>query len=128
MPRPVIEVEGINKLVRKLKRAGEDDLLEALKAANKEAALAIEVEARPGVPKRSGKLAGSLRHSATPRVGTVRVGKASIPYAGPIHFGWPARNISPRPFLYEALDRRYEEVVQVYFKRIEELADKVGDA
>ena len=32
----------------------------------------------------------------------VSVGRATVPYAGAIHWGWPARNISAQPFLTDA--------------------------
>jgi hypothetical protein len=124
--KPGVQVEGLKGLVRALKRAGADDLLAALKSANAEAAKTVEETARPDVPSRSGKLVGSLRSSATPRAGVVRIGKASVPYAGPIHFGWPARNIAPRPFLYEALDQRADEILGLYHDRIERLCDAVA--
>ncbi len=46
-------------------------------------------------------------------------------YAGVIHFGWPRHNIEPQPFLYDALDKRFDEVVRVYEKRITDLVHKL---
>ena len=48
----------------------------------------------------------------------VRAGFARVPYAGPIHFGWRKRNIQPQPFLYEALDKRRNEVFDRYNKEV----------
>ena len=124
--RPGIQVEGLKGLVRALKRAGADDLLAELKAANAEAAETVKDTARPGVPRRSGALAASLRSSATPRAGVVRIGKARVPYAGPVHFGWPARGIKPNTFLYDALDRRAGEVADLYHQRVERLVDAIA--
>jgi hypothetical protein len=45
-------------------------------------------------------------------------------YAGPIHFGWPARNIQPNPFIYEVLDGRRQEVYALYADRISQLIVK----
>jgi hypothetical protein len=47
-----------------------------------------------------------------------------VPYAGPIHFGWPARQIKPNPFIYEVLDDRRQEVYAIYAQRISELIYK----
>lgn len=122
-----VRVEGLNKLIRTLKKAGADDLLAELKLANQEAARDVENTARPEVPVRTGRLVGSLRSSGTQRAGIVRIGKASVPYAGPIHFGWPKRNIKPQPFLYEALDRRANEIQRLYYERVEKLLEAIGD-
>jgi hypothetical protein len=47
-----------------------------------------------------------------------------VPYAGPIHFGWPARNIRPNPFIYQVLDSRRDEVLKLYERRIDEIITK----
>ena len=52
-------------------------------------------------------------------------GRKAVPYAGPIHFGWPARNIEPQPFLYDALDDKADEVAHLYGLGIEVLVDKL---
>lgn len=126
--QPGVKVEGLKGLVRALKRAEADDLLALLKAANAEAAKDVEQTARPLAPVLTGRLVGSLRSSGTARAGVVRLGKASVPYAQPIHFGWPKRHIQPQPFLYEALDRRIEEVTRLYHERVEELAEAIAGA
>ncbi len=55
----------------------------------------------------------------------VAAGKRRTPYAGVIHFGWPKHNIEPQPFLYKALDRRYDEVVAIYEKRLDDLVKRL---
>jgi phage gpG-like protein len=47
-------------------------------------------------PKRSGRLASSLRPSHT---GSEAVVGSGVVYAGVQHYGWPARNIRAHPFL-----------------------------
>jgi hypothetical protein len=95
-----------------------------MKATHKKAAEIVIQGAKRFVPVVSGKLAASIRDGSTQRMGRVRVGSASVPYAGPIHFGWPARQIKPQPFIYDALDGRRNEVAAVYVKRIDELTVK----
>lgn len=120
-----IHVEGLKELQKDLRAAGGDDLKDALKAVNKEAAEVVANAARPRVPVLSGRLLGSLRTSSTLRTGVIRVGKAKIPYAGPIHFGWPKRNIQPQPFLYDALDARHDEVLDAYDAAVEKLIRRI---
>jgi hypothetical protein len=63
-------------------------------------------------------------HSGTARAGVVRAGKKSVPYAGPIHWGWPKRNIKANPFLSKALESETDEVVDVYEDGISKLLKK----
>ena len=119
MARPEIKVEGAKELRRALKNVegGTADL----KKVHADAATVVELQAATLVPRRSGTLAGSIRSTGQARAGVVRAGKASVPYAGVIHFGWPAHNIEPQPFLYDALDQRATEVVDLYRKRVDAL-------
>lgn len=121
------EITNINKLTRTLRKmeSGEE-LLKQLEKAHAKAAEIVEARADPNIPRRKGKLAASLRSKGTKKAGVVRVGKASLPYAGPIHFGWPERGIPPQPFLYEALDERRKEVYEFFWKAVNEVLDEVA--
>jgi hypothetical protein len=57
---------------------------------------------------------------------SVKAGFKRVPYAGVIHFGWPARGILPRPFLYDALDARRDEVMDAYTDGMADLIKKNG--
>lgn len=111
--QPAVRVEGLSKVIRQLK-AIEPDLVDELKAANRSIADDVVLTARTLVPRRSGQLAASVRAGASARTGNVKAGKARVPWAGPVHFGWNARNIRPQPFLYDALDERRAEVEERY--------------
>jgi hypothetical protein len=54
-------------------------------------------------------------------LGGYGVGKGSVQYAGPIHFGWPARFIKPQPFIYDAVDKRRKEIAERYAELITKL-------
>ncbi len=116
-------IEGLAE-VNKALRSMSKDTRDSMKATHKKAAEIVIQGAKRYVPVVSGKLAASIRDGSTQRMGRVRVGSASVPYAGPIHFGWPARQIKPQPFIYDALDDRRNEVAAVYVKRIDELTVK----
>ena len=81
--------------------------------------------AREIVPRLTGTLALSIRPTASQKEGAVLAGSRSVPYAGPIHFGWPSRNIEPDPFLYDALGDRRDQVIEVYEARVEALVRKL---
>lgn len=93
-------VEGLNDLARTMRRAGED--LTELKDAHAKAGGIVASYAESIAPRRSGKLAGSVRAARQVRRARIQAGRASVPYAGPIHWGWPARHIGAQPFMSDA--------------------------
>lgn len=123
-----IEVEGLRELVRDLRRVGDKDAIRAVKLANRDGAEVVADQAKVEVPRRTGTLAGTIRAGSSQRAGIVRAGKAAVPYAGVIHFGWPERNIAPQPFVYEAMDSRADEVFDLYAERIGHVVNGIGGA
>jgi hypothetical protein len=101
-----------------------------LKDLHKRLADDVADSAKRKVPVRSGRLQRSIRGSGTKTAARVRTGNnrksgpTSVPYAGPIHFGWGARGIRPQPFLYEALDDRRHEVMDAYNRQVREIIRK----
>ena len=128
MVAPRIEVQGAKELRRAIRKAEAQDLKAELKKAHREGGDMAADEARRIVPRRSGDLGGSIRASGLQTKGVVRSGRAKVPYAGVIHFGWPRRNITPQPFLYEAADRRVLEVVNAYEDAVEAIARRLATA
>lgn len=120
-----IQIEGL-KETQKALASMSDDLKDEMKPTHKAAAEVIVEGSKRYVPVRSGRLATSIRAVATRTSGRVRAGSAAVPYAGPIHFGWPARRIKPQPFIYDAMDARRQEVYDLYARRIYGLIDKHG--
>lgn len=88
-----VQVEGLRELVRDLERAGVDldDLKDAIGRISAEGA----ETAQGHTPRRSGKLAGTVRGNRAKNKAQVTIGTARVPYAGPIIFGWPKRGIRP---------------------------------
>ena len=118
-----VQVEGLRELRKALKTAQKG--YEDVKAAGLEAAVPVEKQARVLVPKLTGALEGTIRSAGQASGAVVRAGFARVPYAGVIHFGWPGHNISPNPFLYDALDQRRSEVIKIYQERINTISKKV---
>lgn len=123
-PTARIQVHGAKELRRALTRMGAD--VKDLTRIHKEAAEDVARVARERAPVRSGRLRKSVKARATRTRGTVQAGGGAVVYAGPIHFGWPKRNIEPQPFIYDALDERRDEVIGRYEERIAELVRRVG--
>lgn len=123
-PAARIQVTGAIELRRALKRMGAD--LKDFTKINKEAAEIVAKEGRGRAPRLTGRLAKSVRAGANQKAGYVMAGNRTVLWAGPIHFGWPRRNISAQPFLYDALDARKGEVIRKYEDRVGDLVQRVG--
>jgi hypothetical protein len=121
--RPLVQVDGARELRRTLKAAGDD--LEDLKAANLQAAQIAAEAARARAPRVTGQLAGDIRASGTKPAGTIRAGRKKIPYAGPIHWGWPARGIEARPYITEGAQATESIWVPLYQELMDEALAKV---
>ncbi len=50
----------------------------------------------------TGKLKRSIRANKAKNKAVIRAGSAAVPYAGPINYGWPARNIEASHFMQKA--------------------------
>lgn len=120
-----VDVTQVRKNIRKMSDAvSKDEAKSELKAIHLAGAEVVKSDALSRVPVRSGRLQRSVRAAGQVKFGVVRAGFKSVPYAGPIHFGWPIRNIRPQPFLYDAKDARRDEVVDIFDKRLAALIRK----
>ena len=92
-----LRVEGGRQLRATLRAAGSD--LSDLKAAHREAAAIAANTSAALAPFRTGRLKASVRSSGTLSAGIVRAGRAAVPYAPVIHWGWAAKGITAQPFV-----------------------------
>ena len=120
-----VSVEGARELRKALKTVG-DEAKAGLKDVNVEVAEIVARAAVTKVPARSGALRETVRAAGAQTRASVKAGFKKVPYAGVIHFGWPARKIAPQPFLYDALDARRDEVVDTYANGMADLLRKNG--
>jgi len=127
MPKPKIEVEGAKELRKAIRKMESTELKEALKSANKAAAEVFVPYSKENVPVVSGKLRQSIRATGAQAQGAVRAGYAArVPYAGPVHFGWPQQNIKAQPFIDDAIAEHlgegravYEEAIDAIVRQLE---------
>jgi len=120
---PVVRVDGARELRRTLKAAGDD--LEDLKAVHSTIARYVALRAAAMAPRKSGRLAGSIRGNQAKTAATVRAGGARVPYAGPIHWGWPRRNITANQFLVDAAHTTEPTWTRYYTREVERIIGKV---
>jgi hypothetical protein len=123
MPQPGVRVEGAANLARTLRRAGHS--LEDLKDANQEVAQFVVDRADSKAPRRTGTLAGSARPSRAAGRARVLAGRASVPYAGPIHWGWEARGIDPQPWIHETALDNQTQIESLYLAAIDQVLAQV---
>lgn len=113
-------VVGQKRFVQTMRKAGAD--FEDLRAVNREAAEIAAPAVRRLAPRGStGRLVKSVRVGATKRAGVIRVGSKRVPYAGPVNYGWPAHNITPRFYANNGVAQTETQWAKVY----EEFVDKV---
>lgn len=124
MARPVVQVDGLRELRAALKSAGAD--LRDLRRVNLDAARVASAAAAAAAPRRTGALAGSVRAGATQTAGLIRAGTATVPYARPIHWGWPARNIPPSLFAIDAARDSEAAWLAPYVRELDALTRKVA--
>lgn len=118
-----VHVEGAKQLRRTLKQAGGD--LSDLRMANRHAAETIVPIAAGLAPVLTGRLKASVRAGATNRAGIVRAGFKKVPYAGPIHWGWPARGTHPHPFLSLAATGSEALWMEAYMDEVDSAIRKI---
>lgn len=118
-----VQVLGVRRLRATMAKAGGD--LTQFSDTNAEVGRIVATDARTLVPVRTGRLAATLRSSGTRTQAVVRAGYASVPYARPIHWGWPARHISAQPFATTAASRTEPRWRLVYLKAIDRILSRV---
>lgn len=123
MAKAILQVRGARQLRSSLKKAGKD--LENLKAAHAAVAQVIARTAASRAPKLTGRLAGSVRGSGTTTSAVIRAGFKSVPYAGPIHWGWPARGIKAQPFMSDAATSTEGQWMPIYEGAVDQALDQV---
>jgi hypothetical protein len=125
-----VKVEGLAKVRRDLKNLSEEVDYRAIEflPVNKTIADLVARDAGNYVPFLTGTLAGTIRAAASKTSARVKAGGGRgsnrVEYAGPIHFGWPARFIKPQPFFYDAIDKRRGEIQNRYDDLVKKLINK----
>lgn len=92
-----VKIDGARRLRATLKKAGYD--ISEFKEVNRTAAATVAAFSKSTAPVKTGALRATIRPAGTARAGIVRAGFKKVPYAGPIHWGWPKRNIKAQPWL-----------------------------
>lgn len=109
-----VEVVGEEDVVRAMRRLS--DAVDALEPAHRRAGDELLERAGSKVPRQFGRLAASGRVDASSEETVLVYDEV---YAGPIHNGWPAHNISPQPWLADTVDESHTLVLDVFSDYLE---------
>lgn len=120
-----VRVEGARAFRKALKDAGDD--LTQVKEAHADAAAIVAHAAIAIAPRVTGKLAGGVRSSGSASAATIRAGGARLPYAAPIHWGWPRRGIKAQPFISTAAQSTESRWYDVYLTHVQRIMDSIGE-
>lgn len=123
-------VVGLKELQREL-RNYDKEIPKSLRKASLRAAEVVAEEARKRAPVDTGRLQKSTKAQATQTSASVKSGSPSrVPYANPVHWGWmnrPQGGFNPRtPFISEALNVKYDEMVATFHEAMDELRKNKG--
>lgn len=117
-------MEGLRDLTKSLRRISKD-LPKEVREINLRLAEPVAELAKRKAPKKSGKLAGSIRPLATQRGGRVVVGRKSIVYVNPIYWGWARHNIEPHPFIDDAIEQQRAKTEAQFIKEVDSFIREV---
>lgn len=120
-----IEIDGLRDLQRRIRQTGDKGLGRELRQVNRDAADIVKNDASPRVPVRTGRLRSTLKSTPEQRGASVRLGGPKAPYAPPIHWGWRAHNIRPRPVVWQAYGRQKPRIIEKYREGLARLARKI---
>ena len=92
-----LSITGVRQVIRALEQIGleAEDLKAAFSHIAAEGARAIQ----GFTPVKSGRLRGDVRGNRAKSKAVVAAGRAAVPYAGPINYGWAKRGIEPANFM-----------------------------
>lgn len=117
-------VEGLRQVVRDLQALGVD--LEDIKDSMAAIAKAATDVAVSAAPSRSGALRASIRGNRAKGKAVVTAGRARVPYAGAINYGWPARGIRGVGFMQQADTVIGPKAVEMLEQGINDLIEQRG--
>lgn len=129
----MIEIVGLREFNRSLRQL-DKNLPKGLRLAGNAAANIVVDEAKPRVPRRSGKAAGSVKAASTRTAARVSGGGPKVPYYPWLDFGGRVgrRHQTKRPFIKEgryiwaAFADRKPEVQQTLHQELAALARSAG--
>ena len=115
-----VRVAGAREL-RAALREMDTGLARQMTPIHKHVAEYIVPRAQAITPRRSGDLAASITARAT--ITRARI-VATMPYAAPIHWGWPTHHIDPTYYVVNAAEASEPGWLEIYINGVQDLIDR----
>jgi hypothetical protein len=119
-----VRVEGLNKTIKALQGFGVE--VQDLKEVFSDIAAEGARLASSFAPKASGNLAKTVRGNKAKNKAVVIAGRARVPYAGAINYGWPRRHIKAHLFMQRADAALAPRAVEMLEAGLDKAVGKVG--
>ncbi|HSX66673.1 hypothetical protein [Nocardioides sp.] len=118
-------VTGLRETVKALENLGAEvaDLKEVMGTI---ATYGAEIASSKAPRGRTGRLKASIRGNKAKGKALITAGRANVPYAGPINYGWPRRGIKPDRFMQDADRELGPRAIALYEEGINDLIDRTG--
>ena len=104
-----------------MRKAGAD--MADMKDANARVAAMVAGIAKPKTPRRTGRLAGTVRHNRALASAQVVAGRASAPYPWYVHAG--TTDLAARPWISEAATSSEPRWTETYRREVQRIADTI---
>ena len=128
---PRVMAGGAKALAMSLRRLGDKELSDEMRAASKAAAETIVPYAKRRAPVQTGKLQASIKADATRSIAKIKAGSPTrVPYARAVHSGRYVSQRSrgfrtkPQPFIRKAIPESWPQLVDKYEKGLNNVAKK----
>jgi len=115
-----VRLEGLTTFLSTMQKAEQE--LAKLDSAHSRTSQMIASAAAAAAPRRTGRLASSVRASSGDKGGLVEVTAA---YAGPIEWGWPSRNVDATHFAMKAARATEASWIKFYEQEVQKALDDV---
>lgn len=124
MAEYAFRVDGLNRAIRAATKAGADS--ENMRELMHSIGEIVAGRGRALAPARSRHMRDSIRAGRGKTKAVVRTGFESkrLPYAGVVHYGWPARHIKPSNFMLKAIEQTRGEVITRLETGLGEILDR----
>jgi hypothetical protein len=121
-----VTIDGADTLQRTMSAAARD--LSDWSEVNAAASARLAKDAASRAPRRSGRLAASIRPASDRRGGLVSAGGGGVAYAKVQEYGWAGHNIAAQPYMRPALDDDRGELVAMYADRVDSIIGQIKGA
>jgi hypothetical protein len=107
------------ELTAALHRLGRD--MDDLADGNRDAAQLVAARSRRRAPRRTGRLANSIRPAAEKGRAVIT---SSVRYGMPVHQGVPSHNMPPNPFITDTAEATQDEWLPMYRRDLQQTIDR----